>query len=638
MLTSSRLRLGLSLFVLTAFLVSAGLALAIPNTDQRDQIPEQYKWNVNDIYPDFDAWQKDYDHLDLMIDEFSAMKGTLAQGADQLLKAYMMRDDLGQIAYKVYSYVGLQHDQDLRVSEIDARRQKVQALFAKWGQATSWFSPEHLAIPLETVRGWMDSNNDLAVYRFAIEDLYRQQEHVLDEAGEALLAKYSRFNSSPQDIYAMLTTADVQWPSVTLSNDEELEVTAGQYYARMESERNRADRELIWSAFLQTFNQNINTYTSIYNALCQRDWGTAQARGYDSTLQAALDGNNIPTSVVKNLIEVAKEGAGPLQRYYALRAKLLGEEKVAIYDGYVSLVPNEKSYPYDEAKKMVLASVKVFGDDYYNTMKDGFESRWIDVYENAGKRSGAYSSGVYGVHPYMLLNYTDGLSDVFTLAHEFGHTMHTVLANEHQPFVYSDYTIFVAEVASTLNEGLLLDYWLAHTDDPNERINLLQHAIDQIALTFYRQTCFADWELQVHEMAERGDPITSEGLNSLYLDLLRQYYGPNTDIPELYGATWSRIPHFFRSPYYVYQYATCFASSAELLKSIRSDDPKVRADAVKRHLALLSAGGSDYPMAELKTAGVDLSQKETFQAVIDQMDMLVTQLEAEIAKLDTEKK
>ncbi len=637
MTMSTRLRAILGLFVFVVLLVSAGQTLAIPDTDQREKIPEQYKWNVKDIYPDFDAWQKDYDHLDSMIDEIATMKGTLAQGADRLLKAYKMRDDLGQVAYKVYSYVSLQHDQDLRDTEIDARRQKVQALFAKLSQATSWFEPEVLAIPLETVRQWMDANEDLALYRFAIEDLYRQQEHVLDEAGEALLARFSRFESSPQDIYAMLTTADIQWPTVTLSNGEELEVTAGQYYARMESERNRADRELIWRAFLETFNQNINTYAAIYNAICQRDWAEAQARGYDSTLEAALDGNNIPTSVVENLIEVAKEGAGPLQRYYDLRARVLGEKQVAIYDGYVSLVPNEKKYPYDEAKKMVLQSVKVFGEDYYNTMKKGFESRWIDVYENAGKRSGAYSSGVYGVHPYMLLNYTDGLSDVFTLAHEFGHTMHTVLANEHQPFVYSDYTIFVAEVASTLNEGLLLDYWLAHTDDPNERINLLQHAIDQIALTFYRQTCFADWELQVHRMAERGEPITSEALDKLYLDLLRQYYGPHTDIPELYGATWSRIPHFFRTPYYVYQYATCFASSAQLLRGIRSSDPKVREDAVKRHLALLSAGGSDYPMEELKAAGVDLSRKETFQAVIDQMDRLVTQLEAEIAKLDLKK-
>ncbi len=638
MMNFPRLRLGLSLFLLMAFVMSAGSALAIPDTDQRDQIPDQYKWNVKDIYPDFDAWQKDYDRLGVMIDEFAALKGTLAQGADQLLKAYKMRDDLGQLAYKVHSYVSLQHDQDMRDTAIDAKRQEVQALFAKWSQATSWFSPELLSIPLETVRQWMDANEDLAVYRFAIEDLYRQQKHVLDEQGESILAKYSRFNSSPRDIYSMLTTADVQWPTVTLSNGEELEVTAGQYYARMESERNRADRELIWRAFLETFNQNINTYAAIYNALCQRDWAEAQARGYESTLEAALDGNNIPTSVVENLIEVAKKGSGPLQRYYALRAKLLGEEKVAIYDGYVSLVPNEKKYPYDEAKKMVLESVKVFGDDYYNTMKKGFESRWIDVYENAGKRSGAYSSGVYGVHPYMLLNYTDGLSDVFTLAHEFGHTMHTVLSNEHQPFVYSDYTIFVAEVASTLNEGLLLDYWLAHTDDPAERINLLQHAIDQIALTFYRQTCFADWELQVHRMAERGEPITSEVLNSLYLDLLRQYYGPDTDIPELYGATWARIPHFYNYPYYVYQYATCFASSAQLLKEIRSDDPKVSQDAVQRHLKLLSSGSSDYPMEELKAAGVDLSKKATFQAVIDRMDMLVTELEAEIAKLDTDKK
>jgi len=634
---STRLSSVLSLTILLALVLAAGMARAIPDTDQRDKIPEQYKWRVTDIYPDWDAWEKGYSDLEGMINDFKSFKGTLAEGPESLLKCYQQQDQMGQIAYKVWSFASLQHDQDLRDTDIDSYRQRAQTLFAQWSQATSWFQPELLKIPHETMEKWLDSNEDLALYRFAIEDLYRQQEHVLDEQGEKLLAYSSQFNSSPSNIYAMLCTADVQWPTVTLSSGEDLTVTSGQYYARMESERKRSDREMIWRAFLETFKKDINTYTAIYSALCQRDWGLAQARGYQSTLDAALDNNNIPTSVVENLIDVAKKGAGPLQRYYAVRRKLLHEDKVAIYDGYVSLVPNEKKYSYEDAKKMVLASVRVLGDEYYDTMKKGFENRWIDVYENAGKRSGAYSSGVYGVHPYMLLNYTDGLSDVFTLAHEFGHTMHSVLATEHQPFVYSDYTIFVAEVASTLNEGLLLDYWMAHTKDPYERINLLQHAIDQIALTFYRQTCFADWELQAHRMVEEGKPVTSDNLSQLYLDLLRQYYGPDTDIDELYGATWSRIPHFFRSPYYVYQYATCFASSAALLKDIRSDDPKVSKAAVKRHLALLSAGGSDYPMNELKTAGVDLTQRQTFQAVIDQMDHLVTLLEQEVAKLPEKK-
>ena len=634
MLTVFRLHRGLCLLLAAAVLLTASLAIAGPGTDQRDEIPDQYKWDVSHIYPDFESWEQGYNDLDVMIDQFAALKGTLNQSDAALLKAYRMQDEMGRVAYGVWYYVNLQRDQDLKDAEMDAARQRVQVLFAKWGQSTSWFAPEHLELPLDTVRGWMESNLDLSLYRFAIEDLYRQQEHVLDESGETLLAYQSRYNSAPQDIYAMLTTADVEFPTVTLSNGEEVTVTSGQYYARLEGERVRADREAVWRAYFETYEKNNNTYASIYNSLCQRDWAQAQSRGYASTLDAALDGNNIPTSVVENLIATAKEGSGPLQRYYAVRAKLLGEEKVAVYDGYVSLVPNDNDYEYDDAKEMVLASVSILGEEYQSTMAEGFESRWIDVYENEGKRSGAYSAGVYGVHPYMLLNYTDGLGDVFTLAHEFGHSMHTVLAHETQPFVYSDYTIFVAEVASTLNEGLLLDYWLAQTEDPYERINLLQHAIDQIALTFYRQTIFADWELQAHRMVENGEPITGEGLNQLYLDLLREYYGPDTDIPELYGITWSRIPHFFRSPYYVYQYATCFASSAQLLKDIRSEDEQRSQDGVRRYLELLESGGSDYPMELLKNAGVDLSQRETFQAVIDQMDVLVTLLEAEVANLE----
>ena len=620
-------------FMVWSTLIAAlTLMLALPAlaaTDRNDADAER-KWDFTHIYPDTEAWEKDYARIDGVIEELATLKGQLANSPEKVLRYYQLEDEGGQLAYKVYAYSALQADLDLANNDMQAQRQRVSALFARWGQATSWFTPELLEIPYDEMKGWLDKNLDLGLYRFAIDEVYRQQEHVLDEGGEHLLALQSQFNGSPRAIYSMLTTADQEWPTIELSHGEEVQVSGGQYYARLQTERNQADREAVWRAFFETYNAKINTYASIYNGICQRDWAQAQSRGYESTLEAALDGNAIPTAVVETLIDVTKNGAEPLQRYYELRRRALNQETVAIYDGYLGLVPDDQTYEYEQARDWVVESVAPLGKEYQDKLAKGLHSNWVDVYETQGKRSGAYSMGVYGVHPYVLLNYNDTMNDVFTLAHEMGHAMHSVLATETQPFVYSDYTIFVAEVASTLNEGLLLDYLLENTDDPAVRVGLLQHAIDQIALTYYRQVAFADFELQAHRMAERGDPITADGLNALYHGLLEEYYGPDVDLDELYGITWSRIPHFYNSPYYVYQYATCFASSAKLLEDMRTGD---REDAVKRYMTLLSSGGNDHPVRLLQKAGVDLTDAATVQAVVDQMAVLVGQLEVELDRM-----
>jgi oligoendopeptidase F len=610
---------------LTLVLASASFAA----TDRNDA-PDTHKWNFSHIYPDFDAWQADYERIDEIIEDMAGLKGKLAGSPENVLEYYQLSDEGGMLSYKVYCYVALQGDVDLANNDMQAKRQEVSALFSRWGQATSWFTPELLEIPYDEMKGWLDKNLDLALYRFAIDEVYRQQEYVLDESGEHLLSLQSMFNGSPRDIYQMLTTADVEWPTITLSTGEEVTVSGGQYYAKLQTARERADREAVWRAFFETYEKNINTYASIYNAIAQRDWSQAQSRGYQTTLHAALDGNAIPTQVVETLIDVTKKGAGPLQRYYELRKKALGLEAHAIYDGYVSLVPDDQEYGYEEAREAVVASVAPLGSDYQDKLRHGLDNNWVDVHETQGKRSGAYSMGVYGVHPFVLLNYTDTMNDVFTLAHEMGHAMHSVMSMENQPFVYSDYTIFVAEVASTLNEGLLLDYLLEQTDDPAVRVGLLQHAIDQIALTYYRQVAFADFELQAHRIAEAGQPITADVLNDLYYGILEDYYGDVTDLDELYGITWARIPHFYNSPYYVYQYATCFASSAKLLEEMRTGD---REDAVNRYMTLLASGGNDHPVKQLQKAGVDLTDPGTVQAVVDQMGALVDQLEVELERM-----
>jgi oligoendopeptidase F len=600
------------------------------NLPTRDAIPPRYKWDLTSICKSWDEWHAAYTKLDEAIAAFPAFQGTLAQGPQRLLAAFTAMDAMGALSYRVWYFAALHYDEDQRNNEINARRQQVQILFAKQQQASSWFNPELLAIPIETVRAWLDANSELAVYRFAIESLFHEQEHVLDEPGERLMSYAGRFNSVPHDSYSALTTADVKFPSIVLSDGSKVTLTYGQYRALLETNRNQDDRANAYRTFHQTFADNQNTFAALYNGVLQRDWFHARARDYKTTLDAALHGNNIPTSVVENLIAVTKQGVEPLRRYHRLRRRVLGVSTYRLYDVFIPLVEHAARYAYDEVGAWIVDSVTPLGRDYQQDVRRAFDGRWIDVFENSGKRSGAYSAPVYGAHPYMLLNYNETLDAVFTLAHEMGHSMHTLLSHQTQPFVYAGYTIFVAEVPSTLNEALFLDLMLERARGREERIVLLQHAIDSIASTFYTQVMFADYELQAHRLVEHDQPVTAEVLNTIYASLLDAYYGDVIDKEEISKVTWARIPHFFSTPYYVYQYATCFASTARLMQAIRSQEPGEREDAVNRYLNLLRAGGSDYPMNLLARAGVDLSQPDTVRAVASELDTLVARLEQEL--------
>ena len=596
----------------------------------RDAIPARYKWDLTSICTSWDEWQASYTQLDAAIAAFTSFQGTLAKSAAQMLAAFKAMDEMGALSYRVWYYASLHYDEDQRNNEINARRQQVQILFAKQAQASSWFNPEVLAIPIQTIRGWMDAHQDLGLYRFAIESLFHEQEHVLDAQGERLMSFAGRFNSIPYDSYSALTTADMKFPSITLTSGSKVTLTYGQYRALLETNRNQEDRANAYRTFHQTFADNQNTYAALYNGVLQRDWFHARARGYKTTLDAALHGNNIPTSVVENLIAVTKQGVEPLRRYHRLRRRVLGLSSYRLFDVFVPLVEHGTRYPYDEVGAWIADSVAPLGKAYQQNVKSAFDGGWIDVFENSGKRSGAYSAPVYGAHPYMLLNYNETLDAVFTLAHEMGHSMHTLLSHQTQPFVYAGYTIFVAEVPSTLNEALFLDLMLERARSREERIVLLQHAIDSIASTFYTQVMFADYELQAHRLVEHDQPVTADVLNAIYASLLEAYYGDVIDKEALSQFTWARIPHFFSTPYYVYQYATCFASTARLMQGIRSTDVGARQDAVRRYLNLLQAGGSDYPMTLLARAGVDLSQPDTVRAVSAELDTLVARLEQEL--------
>ncbi|PYQ94044.1 MAG: oligoendopeptidase F [Acidobacteria bacterium] len=614
------------------FFATTAEAAPAPPLRDRNEIPDRFKCNLSHIFPDWTRWQAAYDDLETKIAAYAALQGSLAKGPKTLLAAMKLSDEIGQVTYKVWYFASLKHDEDQRDNQINARRQQVQILFAKASQASAWFNPELLQIPLPTVQQWMTANPELGVYRFALEDLYRQQEHVLDDKGEHLLSLSSRFSSSPHDAFSALSTADIKHPTIRLSTGD-VTLTYGQYRAILATNRNQADRATAFTEYHKLFTTNVNTYAALYNGVLQRDWFLAQARDYRSTLEAALHGNNIPPAVVENLIEATKAGTEPLRRYHRLRKRVLDLKTYHTFDTTIPLVDFDRKYPYDQVLEWLAASVAPLGQEYQRELRDTLRGDWVDVYENPGKRSGAYSAPVYGVHPYMLLNYNDTLDAVFTLAHEMGHSMHTLLASAHQPFVYAAYTIFVAEVPSTLSEALFLDYMLDRATDDRERIVLLQHAIDAIVGTFYTQVMFADYELQAHRLVEEGRPVTGDTLSDIYLTLLKAYHGDALDYDELSRVTWARIPHFFSTPYYVYQYATCYASSAELMKHLRSADPQQRAAAVERYVTLLKSGGSDHPMPLLQRAGVDLGTPEPVRAVVDQFDRLVTQLEDAIRNL-----
>ena len=601
-----------------------------PDTRDRAAIADEFKWDLDQIFSDWTTWEAALDALEEMMTRYQAFEGTLADGPDRILAAAELSDELGQLLYRVYQYPGLMRAEDTRNNEVQARLERVKIAMAKFRQATAWYQPELLRIPEATMRDWLDATPELAPYRFGIEESYRQQLHVLDEKGERLLAFAANFNSTPATTYSMMADADVDFPKVKLSDGDEVVASHGNFMNGLFSRRNQADREALFKGHFSVYDSFPNTYASIYNGILQRNWYVTQARRYGSCLAADLDSDNIPVSVYEGLIATAKAGVEPLQRYHRLRRRVLGLERYRYFDAYLPLVEVEWTLPYSRVRPLVVESVAIFGNDYQKTVDRAFSDRWIDVYESEGKRSGAFSAGVYGVHPYMLLNYADTMNDAFTVAHEMGHTMHTVLSNAAQPFATSSYSIFVAEVASMTNEDLFLDLLLEREADPDRRIALLQHAIDDIAAGFYRQAMFADFELQAHREVEQGRPITAEVLQGLYLGILGEFFGSSLDDQDWYRNTWARIPHFFGSPFYVFQYATSKAAASLVHKRMTEGGAEERASAVSRYLDLLRSGGSDHPITLLQKAGVDFDTSEPVDALVATMEGLVGRLEQEL--------
>lgn len=598
----------------------------------RKEIDKKYKWNTEDIYKNWEEWQKDIDEMKDILKEIPQYEEKIKESSSDFIKLTKLDEKLSRILEKTYLYPYMLKDLDSTDQFISQKLQEVEYLYAQINMATSWISPKILEIPKEVMEKWIDENEELKEHRFNLMELYRLRTHVLDKDKEKLLSHFSQYMGAVNDIYDELSTSDIIWNEVELSTGEKVQVTNGMYSKILEGNKNQDDRRKAFEALYGSYNINKNTYSAIYKGILQRDVAGMKAKNFVSTVEKALEPNNIPVKVYENLINSAKENSEPLKRYIKFRKAYLKLNSYHYYDNQVKLADYTREFSYEEAKDIVLKSVKPLGADYEKNLEKALGEGWLDVYETPNKRSGAYSLNIYDVHPYMLLNYNGTMDSVFTLAHELGHTLHSMYSTEYQPYATNDYTIFVAEVASTFNERLLLDHMLKNTENREERTALIEEAIGNIMGTYYLQALFAAYEYKAHKLAEEGNPVTPDILSEIMTKLFAEYFGEELVMDELQKIIWARIPHFFNSPYYVYQYATSFAASSRLYEKVTGENysEAEREEARKKYIELLKSGGNNYPIEQLKLAGVNLEEKENFEAVAHEMNRLVDLLEREL--------
>lgn len=601
----------------------------------RNEIDKKYKWNTEDVYKDWNEWQKDVEKMKELMKEIPQYEDKIENSREDFVKLIKLEESLSRILEKVYLYPYMLKDLDSIDQLVSQKLQEIEFLYAQFSVATSWISPKILEIPKETLEKWIDENDEIKDHKFNLMELYRLKAHVLDKDKEKLLSHFSQYMGAVNDIYDELSTSDIKWNEITLSTGEKVLVTNGMYSKILDGNKNQDDRRKAFEALYSSYDINKNTYSAIYKGILQRDAAGTKAKNYNSTVEKALEPNNIPVKVYENLINSAKENSGPLKKYVEFRKKQLGLDSYHYYDNQIKLVDYTREFSYEEAKEIVLKSVEPLGEDYTKNLKKAVGEGWLDVYETPNKRSGAYSLNIYDVHPYMLLNYNGTMDAVFTLAHELGHTLHSMYSTKYQPYATNDYTIFVAEVASTFNERLLLDYMLKNTTDHKEKIALIEEAIGNIMGTYYIQALFAAYEYEAHKLTEEGNPITPDVLSEIMTKLFAEYFGDSLVMDELQKIIWARIPHFFNSPYYVYQYATSFAASSRLYEKVTNEkySPEEREEARKKYIELLKSGGNNYPIEQLKLAGVNLEEKENFEAVAHEMTRLIGLLEKELKEL-----
>lgn len=623
-----------------------GIALStsdslIAQERDRSKIEEKYKWNLTDIYPSDEAWREAKNRIananlaperNISIPAIEKYKGTLSSSPQQLLGCLELVSELRKEFLRLYSYAGMSLDQDTRVQKYLGMRQEMSQLGSAFGAAAAFIEPEILKMDPAKVQDFIKSEKKLEIYRLYLEDILRRKAHTGTEGEEKIIADASLMSDAASSIYSIFSNADFPYPEITLSNGKTVKLDAAGF-ALHRTSANREDRQKVFQAFMGKLNDYRRTFGTQLNAQIKKDLFYKKAKKYNSCLERALDANNIPVQVYHSLVENVNNNLSSFHRYLKLRQRILGVDQLHYYDLYAPLLKDvDLNYTYEESQKHILASLKPLGTDYVATVKRAFDNRWIDVYPSEGKRSGAYSNGsVYDVHPYILLNYNGKYDDMSTITHELGHTMHSYLSNKNQPYATADYPIFVAEVASTFNEALLIDYILKQIKDDNVRLSLLGSYLEGIKGTVFRQTQFAEFELRIHEMVEKGEPLTGDVLNNVYDEIVKKYYGHDKNIcivDDEIKAEWIYIPHFYYN-FYVYQYATAYTASAALSEKTIAGDK----ESTKKYISFLSAGGSDYPINLLKKAGVDMTTSAPFELTMKKMNRVMDEMEKILSKM-----
>ncbi len=603
---------------------------ALGEERDRSKIPDQFKWNLADIYPTDAAWKAAKEKLVAEIPSAKKYQGTLKMSAKQLLDCLDFVSHMNKELSRLSSYAGMSSDQDTRDSKYLAMKQEMNSIGASYSASVAFIEPEILKIDRSTIDAFVKQEKNLSLYRHYLDDILRRRAHTGTEGEEKIIADAGLMSDGPQSIFGVFLNAEFPYPEAVLGDGKKVKVDQASFNV-LRASTSREDRKRVFEAYFGKLNDYRRTIGAELSANVNKDIFYSRARTYESSLQSAVDANNIPPQVYHSLVDNVNANLPTFHRYLKLRKRILGVDTLHYYDLYAPLVSGvELRYSIEEAKQHVLASLAPLGNEYVGVTKKAFSERWVDVYPNEGKRSGAYSNGsAYDVHPYMLLNYNGKYDDMSTLAHELGHTMQSYLSNKTQPYPTADYPIFVAEVASTFNEALLIDYMLKTIKDDKVRLSLLGNYLEGIKGTVFRQTQFAEFELRIHELAEKGEALTGDKLNEEYAGITKKYYGQDKGVcivDDEIKSEWSHIPHFYYN-FYVYQYATAFTASTALSEQVLTGGP------TKKYVEFLSAGGSEYPIDLLKKAGVDMTTSQPFELTMKKMNRVMDEMEKILDKM-----
>ena len=589
---------------------------------KRSEVKVEDTWKLSDMFESDAAWEEELNQIKKRSEDLVCMEGKVGESAGSLLKVMDLSAELDERISLAFNYAERLYDEDTGNNAHQAMVAKIMSVYADLGSKTAFVDPEVLAIDEKQLEDFYKEEPKLELYRKFIDEILRVKAHRLSTEMEKLVALTMEMSQTPSETFSLFSNADMTFPEIKDEDGQTVRLSHGRFVPMLES----ADRRVREDAFKQYYSEYkkyLNTYASLYNGQVKQQIFYAKARNYESTLVASVDANNVSPVVYHNLVDTVNKNLDKLHRYVKLRKKYLGVDELHMYDIYTPMLPDvAKKYTFDEAKAIVLKALEPLGAEYVAKVKEGFENRWIDVYENQGKRSGAYSAGAYGTHPYVLMNFNGSLDNVFTLIHEMGHAMHSYYSNENQPYIYSQYKIFVAEVASTCNEILLLEYLLKNTTDEKERLYLLNHYLDMFKGTLFRQTQFAEFEMKTNQMVEDGEGLNADNLNRLYHEINAKYYGPDMISDDEIAYEWARIPHFYYN-FYVYQYATSFSAAVAIAHDILREGEPV----VKRYKEFLSGGCSDAPVALLRKVGVNLESAEPIQAALDVMAEVLDEME-----------